>query len=581
MVLFRHPLAVLAVVLVPLAACGDSDEAGFSMSTDTTSSHDGSGGDTGSWSGPDTSAPSDWGGGGADTGGAWSDTGGGNPNPGPDADTGGGNTNISFGGAQDFGHPRAIIEAGGVPHPRDLDPAGFFAEHSTPLPAPTCGRRMCVQAMLGVFENLLTGTPCTMLQLGLNSPIEVDPGDRPPLTLAVAVDVSGSMQAGDKIGFVQRGLERLVAELRDEDRIAIVTYSSLAEVVWPMSEVRDNRFALTTLVRGLMAGGGTNLHDGLQVAYDQVSEVWESGRQNRVILLSDGQPTAGITDTASIVAASAARNSDGIGLTTVGLGMDFNVGLMRSLAEQADGNFYFLESSTAVDEVFSEELAYFTLPVAFDVKLDVRSGSLYELTRAHGSTRFAVDDGGGVFEVPSVFFAHREAPDDVFEGEDGVGRRGGGSMLVLELMPKVWDGEVPPSAADVARVSLSFREPGTDEMMSEELVVHYPYAPDHVVPTGFFENTIVTKSFVVLNLYFAIEDAALKFHGGLPREARDVLARVIAAALDYEDSANGGAGDVDIRLDVELMQAMLANIERLGGLNEPPPPVSNDPWPCD
>lgn len=564
----------LVLLSLALFACGGSEDAMFaSNSNDTGSSSrpDTSSDTFNSWPSADTSSPQDatWG---SDTS-ASSDAG-------PTADSGG-NTNISFGGAQDFGHPRAIIENGQVPRPADLDPAGFFAEHSTPLPTPTCGRRMCVQAMLGVFDNLLTGTPCTMLQLGLNSPIEVDPGDRPPLTLAIAVDVSGSMEAGDKIGFVRSGLERLVSELNDDDQLAIVTYSDNAEVAWPMQTLRGNRNTLLTLVRGLEAGGGTNLHAGLTSAYDAVSAVWDSGRQNRVILLSDGQPTAGITDTNQILDASAARNSDGIGLTTVGLGLDFNVELMRGLAEQADGNFYFLESSTAVDEVFTEELAYFTLPVAFDVELDVRSGHLYDLVRAHGSSRFAVDDTGGTFEVPSVFFAHRRAHDDVFEGEEGVGRRGGGSMLVLELMPKVWDGEIPPTEVDVATVSLTFREPGTNEILTEELVVRYPYAPDHIVPTGFFENTIVTKSFVVLNLYFAIEDASLKFHGGLPREARDVLARVIAAAADYEDSANGGAGDVDIRLDIELMEALLANIETLGRLNEPPPTPSNDPWPCD
>jgi Ca-activated chloride channel family protein len=566
--MYRHLLPILL-----LAACGADDmSAGQSNEADASTSRPDVSSDTGSWSGPDTGVQ--------DTSstqdGSWgSDAG---PTADATADTGGGNTNISFGGAQDFGHPRALIENGQVPHPRDLEPAGFFAEHSTPLPQPTCGRRMCVQAMLGVFDNLLTGTPCTLLQLGLNSPIEVDPGDRPPLTLAVAVDVSGSMQAGDKIGFVRTGLERLVSELHDDDQLAIVTYSDVVEVAWPMQTLRGNRNALLTLVRGIDAGGATDLHGGLMRAYEAVADAWDSGRQNRVILLSDGQPTAGITDTAAILDDSGALNSDGIGLTTVGLGLDFNVTLMRGLAEQADGNFYFLESSSAVDEVFTEELAYFTLPVAFDVTLDVRSGDLYELVRAYGSSRFAVDDGGGTFEVPSVFFAHRQAHDDVFEGE---GRRGGGSMLVLELMPRVWDGEVAPTEADVASVSLTFREPGTNEVLNEELVVHYPYAPDHVVPTGFFDNTIVTKSFVVLNLYFAIEDAALKFHGGRAREARDVLARVIDAAIDYEDSANGGTGDVDIRLDIELMEAMLANIETLGRLNEPPPPPANDPWPCD
>ena len=43
---------------------------------------------------------------------------------------------ISLGGAQDFGYPRALIAAGQVPRPADLDPAGFFAEHSTPRSKP-------------------------------------------------------------------------------------------------------------------------------------------------------------------------------------------------------------------------------------------------------------------------------------------------------------------------------------------------------------------------------------------------------------------------------------------------------------
>jgi len=36
------------------------------------------------------------------------------------------------------------------------------------------------------------------------------------------------------------------------------------------------------------------------------------------------------------------------------LGSDFNIELMRGLAQQADGNFYFLEDAGAIDEVFTK-----------------------------------------------------------------------------------------------------------------------------------------------------------------------------------------------------------------------------------
>jgi len=571
-------------------ACGDDDAAGINTSDANTS-------DAASWWQTSTSASdaasstSTWSP--ADTSSGWSEVSptGSPADAAPAGDTGlstgpdaapTGNTHIALGGAQDFGYPRALIAAGQVPRPADLDPAGFFAEHSTPLPPPLCGERMCVQAMLAVMGNLLTGQACTMLQLGLNSPIVVDPSQRPPLTLAVVVDVSGSMAEDQRIGYVREGLRKLVNALHDDDRIALVTFDTIVETRIAMTEVRGRRNDLADVIDTLVAEGSTNLHDGLRAGYEEVLDHWESGRQNRVILLSDGMATVGVTADEPILTMSRAFNSDGIGLTTVGLGTSFNLPLMQGLAEQADGNFYFLESATAVDEVFTEEIAYFTLPVAFDVVLDVRTGGDYRLVRASGSDRFMVDAGGGRLEAPSVFFAHRMAHDDVHEGEDGVGRRGGGSALVLELMPLGLGGLDAPSTGHVADVTLTFREPGSDTTKTDAVTVTYPRPPDDILTTGFFDNLIVTKTFVVLNLFVAIETACELFHAGQALSAVNLLARVIAAARDYEDSANDGQGDVDITLDIALMEDLARLIAERGGLNDPPPPpIPDDPWPAD
>src|SRR5262245_41947119 len=71
-----------------------------------------------------------------------------NPQPNPNNNPGnnpGGNSNINLGGAQDFGYFRRLLEAGMVPEPKNIDAAGFFAEHHTPLPEPACGERVCLQ----------------------------------------------------------------------------------------------------------------------------------------------------------------------------------------------------------------------------------------------------------------------------------------------------------------------------------------------------------------------------------------------------------------------------------------------------
>ena len=125
---------------------------------------------------------------------------------------------------------------------------------------------------------------------------------------------------------------------------------------------------------------------GSKLAYEEALEGRDAAAQNRVILLSDGQPTIGITATDAILAMSKGYNSEGVGLTTIGVGTDFNPELMRGLAQQADGNFYFLENAGAVNEVFSDELSYFTVPVAFDLKLELSAGAHYNFGRAYGSS---------------------------------------------------------------------------------------------------------------------------------------------------------------------------------------------------
>jgi Ca-activated chloride channel family protein len=485
---------------------------------------------------------------------------------------------VSLSGSQDFGYFRRLLDAGQVPQLADFDAPGFIAEHHTALPAPACGERICLQTLLGVMTSLSARANCTMLQLGLNSPIEATPGNRPPLNLSVVVDVSGSMATAGKIDFVRSGLGLLIDGLRDTDKLAIVTYSSGVSVPFPMEEIALGRARARGVAQGLVAEGSTNLHGGLEQGYRQAALGYDSGRQNRVILLSDGQPTAGITDQPSIIAMSRAHNSDGIGLTTIGLGTDFNAGLMRDLALQADGNFYFLEDSSAVSEVFTEELSYFTVPVAFDLRLTLTAGSAYLFGRAYGSPFWTDTAAGGQLEIPSVFLAHRDSASD--QTPQG-GRRGGGSALLVELMPRALaDDGSGVKSAEVAEVELSFREPGTNRTVTETAVVDYPYSPWVTPATGHFQGrdlAVVQKSFVMLNIYMGIERACRAFHER--NDAPGALAglrRLIAAVDDYNEEVR----DADITADRALLAQLVSVMER-NGTERVDEPAPVNPWPAD
>jgi len=288
-------------------------------------------------------------------------------------------------------------------------------------------------------------------------------------------------------------------------------------------------------------------------------------------LLSDGRPTVGVTNADEIVELSFPYNADGIGLTTIGLGTDFNQELMAGLAERADGNHYFIESGAALDEVFTEELAYFSVAVARDLELSVQIDPNFGIMRAYGAKTFDHTARQGTLDVASVFLAHRRSPDDVTDGD---GRRGGGSALLLELMPMPNPDE--PATTRVASLALEFTDPELGARVTDELTVEYPFPPSTVLQTGYFENEIVTKSFVMLNIFVGLQQSSDLFHQGRTDDAINMLRRLEAAVEDYNEEVQ----DTDIALDLEIIEDLRTLMQ---GLSAPPPPpeIPENPWPAD
>ena len=494
----------------------------------------------------------------------------------PPGDGGGGrdiDVGIGQGGAQDFAVFRAILEDGGLPLPETLDEMGFFAEHHTELPPPDCGQAICMHAMLGVMGNFINGANCTMLQLGMNARVPEESLQRRPLNLAVAIDTSGSMRAERKLEFVQEGLLRMLDNLEPEDQITVITYSNEARVVAEDVD-EEGRDDLRGIIERLGPTGGTNIHDGLRLAFDQVQRRARPEVQNRVILLSDGQATVGITDDEAILAMARPYATEGIGLTTIGVGQDFNVNLMRTLSELGDGNFYYLESRAAIEEVFVEELAYFVTPVATDLRVEVDAGEAYMLRDVFGTRLWQTSANGGHIEIPSVFISHRQAHDD-----QGAGRRGGGSALLLEMLPiPGWEDFVDDiELHTVSTLRFSYLPAGTNIREEQVVTVGYEGRPGENLEDGFFSGgPAVEKNFVMLNIYVGLQMASERVEWRENGLALSVLESLEGSVAEWLSENH----DEDIEDDLAIIRLFEINLLRAGARipeDEPTP----EPWPED
>lgn len=467
----------------------------------------------------------------------------------------GGSLGVGQGGAQDFGHFKAILDNGGLPGPSTIDDVGFFNEHKVEFPDATCGEDVCLHGRFGSMGNMITGSDCTIALLGLNTPIDASELARPPLNLSLAVDTSGSM-SGDAIGFLRLGLIQMLDELEPEDRVSLTAFSGQAEVL--VEHAAPGAFELNEAILGLSAGGGTNIYDGLTTAFE-VAHVYAGPEvQNRVILLSDGVATQGQTDPEVIQDIAEIYSEFGFTTTTIGMGTEFDIELMRGLSEVGSGAFYFLEDQSAVQEVFAEELSYFLVPLAEDVTIDVDASSGWGLRAVYGTREFTTRPTSATIEIPNLQIAHRTSHADTGEAD---GRRGGGGAVIVELLP----GTGEPTS-ESATITFAYTEPLTGERVVQEHSLANPLGSNESPDQGWFADDQVEKSFVMLNIYTSFRAAAQMAEVGSINTAVSVLAPLRANVQDWLLEHDDDDIEDDLRyvdLFIDNLTARQAEIEAL------------------
>jgi len=189
---------------------------------------------------------------------------------------------------------------------------------------------------------------------------------RAPISLAVVLDTSGSMQ-GEKIDEARRAVLRLIADMRDDDEIAMVRYDDHSELMQPLARVGSVRSSLSERVRGIRATGGTNIPGGLSRGLHALDEA-SHGRVRRVVVVSDGLDNT--RDEAVRLAENGFRS--GVTVSSMGIGLDFDASYMGSVADSGHGNFAFVKDGASLSAFLQRELVETTTTTVEAAKVTLR-----------------------------------------------------------------------------------------------------------------------------------------------------------------------------------------------------------------
>lgn len=173
------------------------------------------------------------------------------------------------------------------------------------------------------------------------------PSDEAPrILLVLAIDRSGSM-LGEKMLQAKEAALASARTLGEGDLVAVLAFDEEAHwVVEPTSATAAA--TLADRVSRLQAGGGTDVHAALVAVADRLVGLKIPVRH--VVLMTDGQ-----TPTADFRAQVERLAADGVTVSTVGLGAEFDGALLANIAGWGHGRFYFTERAGEIPRIFTAE----------------------------------------------------------------------------------------------------------------------------------------------------------------------------------------------------------------------------------
>jgi Ca-activated chloride channel homolog len=171
------------------------------------------------------------------------------------------------------------------------------------------------------------------------------------VNLTLVLDHSNSMN-GTRLEKVKVAAHQIIDQLTDKDILSVIGFNDRAEIIIPATPVRD-KATLKAKVSIMSASGGTEIFQGLQAGYEQTRRHLAPRMVNHIVLLTDGN-TFGDQEQCIQLAHRAAE--DGIGISAMGLGQEWNDEFLDELASATGGTSDYIRSASAVVRFLNEHV---------------------------------------------------------------------------------------------------------------------------------------------------------------------------------------------------------------------------------
>lgn len=262
---------------------------------------------------------------------------------------------------------------------------------------------------------------------------------RTPVNFSLVLDRSGSM-VGEKIDSVKQAVAYVLDQLSADDLISIVLFNEHSLVALPAQHIQDVA-QLKARVNALKAEGGTSMSKGMQDGLNELKKHTGPTRISRMLLLTDGQTW---DDEADCQHLASEAKLNGITITALGVGDDWNETLLDSIARNSAGRADYIDSPAKIVQIFQDEVRQLQDVVVQGVKAALRLSKGVEPRRIYRVIPDIID------------LSHTALSDrDVLVDLGALDKQHGQSLLLEFILPPR-----PAGRYRIAQADVSYTVPG-------------------------------------------------------------------------------------------------------------------------
>lgn len=193
---------------------------------------------------------------------------------------------------------------------------------------------------------------------------------RVPLNVAFVFDRSSSMNIDIKIGYLIKAGHLAADNLTAQDNAALITFQDEVQTLVPMHRV-VNREYLHHRLDEIEADGYTNISAALMEGAAQLDSRLSAPGAHELLLLTDGQPTRGVTDANQLVDMVKRIHDRGITVSTIGVGKEYDETLLTRMAQVGGGRYSYVSQPDQIPSAIRNELGSMLAPAGQNAKLQL------------------------------------------------------------------------------------------------------------------------------------------------------------------------------------------------------------------